>query len=89
MFTPEVLLWAFEKLVLTSGTTKLSDIYEDFYEKFVCWKGDLIEMMVCATQGEKTPAIKTKTNSNHGVHRLFSENSEQKRKKKKDMIQSY
>lgn len=58
MFTPEVLLWAFEKLFFIPGTIKLSDVYEDFYEKFVCWKGDLLEMMVFATQGKKTQSNK-------------------------------
>lgn len=58
MFTSEVFLWAFEKLFFTPGTMKLSDVYEDFYEKFVCWKGDLLEMMVSGTQGEKTPSNK-------------------------------
>lgn len=82
-----VLFWAFENLFLTPDTIKLSDVYEDFYERFVCWKGDMIEMMVCATQGEKTPSNKNqKKKSDYDVHGSFSENPAQKQEEKKRNI---
>lgn len=86
-----MLFWAFEKLFLTPGTIKLSDVYEELFEKFVCWKGDSIEMMVCAAQGEKTPSSKKQNKLWLLCAQVIFIKSctETGEKKKSDMIQSY